>query len=226
MNQKPIAVSKLTPGYEAWLRKLCPELEIVSFEGRDPGDFRSRVRQFSGLVLTGGGDIHPSLYGNMDAEHHCRDIDIRRDELEFGMLEVALTCNLAVLGICRGLQVLNVFLGGTLIPDIPSIPGKLPHKGQADLNHKISIEPDSHLFGISGAGTVIVNSSHHQSVETPGSGLLITAYSEDGIIEAAELRDQNRHFCVAVQWHPERMDFENPMSGRLGKMFIENLDRD
>jgi putative glutamine amidotransferase len=225
MKQKSIAVSKLAPKYEAWLQKLCPGLEIVNFDGRDPGDFRSRVQQYSGLVLTGGGDIHPSLYGNPDTEHYCQGIDIRRDELEFSMLEAALTCDLPILAICRGLQVLNVFLGGTLIPHIPAIPGKLRHKDQLDVNHGVSINPDSQLFRISGTHNEIVNSSHHQAIEKPGSGLLITAFSEDGIAEAAELRDHNRRFCVAVQWHPERMEVENPLSGRVGLAFINEVGK-
>jgi putative glutamine amidotransferase len=226
MMQRSIAVSKLAPNYEAWLKRLCPGLEIVNFDGREPGDFRIRVQEYSGLVLTGGGDIHPSLYGNPDTEHYCQGIDIRRDELEFSMLEAALTCNMPILAICRGLQVLNVFLGGTLIPHIPSLPGKLLHKDQADVNHGISINPDSELFRISRTHNPIVNSSHHQAIDKPGSGLLITAISEDGITEAAEVKDHNRRFCVGVQWHPERMDWENPMSNGLGKVFIKEVMKD
>jgi putative glutamine amidotransferase len=226
MKKISIAVSRLAPNYEAWLQKLCTGLEIVNFEGRDPCDFRSRVREYSGLLLTGGGDIHPSLYGNPDTEHHCQGIDIRRDELEFSMLEAALTCNTPILAICRGLQVLNVFLGGTLIPHIPALPGKLLHKDQADVNHGISINPGSELSRISRNHNPIVNSSHHQAIDKPGSGLLITAFSEDGIAEAAEVNDHNTRFCVAVQWHPERMKLENPMSGGLGKVFIKEVMED
>jgi putative glutamine amidotransferase len=218
-----IAVSKLAPNYEVWLRKLCPALEIVNFEGRAPGDFRSRVQEYSGLVLTGGGDIHPSLYGNTDEEKYCHGIDIQRDELEFNMLEAALTCGLPILAICRGMQVLNVFLGGTLIPHLPALPGKLVHKGPQDTNHSISVSQDSLLFGITGTANAMVNSSHHQAIEKAGTGLLITALSKDGIAEAAELTDHSDLFCVAVQWHPERMELENPMSGDLGKAFIETL---
>ena len=189
MKQISIAVSRLAPNYEAWLQKLCPGMEIVNFDGRDPGDFRSRIQEYSGLVLTGGGDIHPSLYGNPDTEHHCQGIDIKRDELEFNMLEAALMRELPILAICRGLQVLNVFLGGTLIPHIPALSGKLPHKDQQDVYHSVSISPDSQLFRITGTSHEMVNSSHHQAIEKPGSGLQITASSEDGIIEAAELND-------------------------------------
>jgi putative glutamine amidotransferase len=218
-----IAVSRLATNYETWLQELGPDIEIVNFDGRDPGDFRSRVQEYSGLVLTGGGDIHPSLYGNPDTEHHCQGIDIKRDELEYGMLEAALTCELPILAICRGLQVLNVFLGGTLIPHIPALPDKLVHKDQQDVHHSVSLNPESELFRITGIMEETVNSSHHQAIENPGSGLVITAYSADGIAEAAELSDRNRQFCLAVQWHPERMDLENPLSGKLGRAFLNTV---
>jgi putative glutamine amidotransferase len=223
MKQISIAVSALAPNYETWLKKLYPGWRIVNFDSVGPGDFRDRVREYSGLVLTGGGDIHPSLYGYADAEHYCQGINIRRDELEFGMLEAALTAGLPILAICRGLQVLNVFLGGTLVPHIPALPGKLIHKDQEDVKHDISINPDSELFRITGTGNGSVNSSHHQAVDKPGSGLLITALSKDGIAEAAELQDHDRRFCMAVQWHPERMDVENPFSGRLGLAFVRKV---
>jgi putative glutamine amidotransferase len=223
MKQISIAVSRLAPNYEAWLQKLGPGLEIADFDGRDPGDFRRRIREFSGFVLTGGGDIHPSLYGNPDSEHYCQGIDIKRDELEFNMLEAALTYELPIFAICRGLQVLNVFLGGTLIPHIHALPDKLLHKDQQDVTHGVSINTDSQLFRITGTRYEKVNSSHHQAIEKPGSGLQITAFSSDGIAEAAELGDHHRRFCVAVQWHPERMNMENPLSGRLGFAFLKRV---
>jgi putative glutamine amidotransferase len=223
MKQISIAVSRLASNYEAWLQKLGPGLELVNFDGRDPGDFSRRVREYSGLVLTGGGDIHPSLYGNPDSEHHCQGIDIKRDELEFNMLEAALTWELPILAICRGLQVLNVFLGGTLIPHIPALPDRLLHKDQQDVFHDVTINPDSQLFRITGTRGEMVNSSHHQAIEKPGSGLRITASSADGLAEAVELSDHDRRFCVAVQWHPERMDMENPLSGRIGLAFMKRV---
>jgi putative glutamine amidotransferase len=223
MKQISIAVSRLAPNYEAWLQKLCPGMEIVNFDGRDPGDFRKQVREYSGLVLTGGGDIHPSLYGNPDTEHQCQGIDITRDELEYNMFEAALTCELPVLAICRGLQVINVFLGGSLIPHIPALPDKIVHKEQQDVYHLVSINHDSQLFRITGTNNGMVNSSHHQAIEKLGSGLKISAFSADGIAEAAELNDHDRRFCVAVQWHPERMSLENPLSGMLGSAFMKRV---
>jgi putative glutamine amidotransferase len=218
-----IAVSKLGPNYELWLKKLGPELELVNFDARDPGDFTSQVQLYSGLVLTGGGDLHPSLYGSPDTGNYCQGIDIKRDDLEFKLLDAALTCGIPILAICRGMQLLNVFLGGTLIPHIDALPGHIIHKGQNDVYHGISISQESHLFAIAGIPNETVNSSHHQALDIPGSGLVITAFSEDGIPEAAELSGENGQFCIAVQWHPERMDVENPLSGKIGRAFIRSL---
>ncbi len=223
IKQVSIAVSRCTSNYETWLKKVCPGVDIVNFDDRDPGDFKRSVPSYSGLVLTGGGDIHPSLYGNPDTEHHCQGIDIRRDELEFSMLEAALTVGLPVLAICRGLQVLNVFLGGTLIPHIPALAGSLVHKDLQDVQHNVSVNPDSQLFRIAGRVSGTVNSSHHQAIEKLGSGLIITANSADGIAESVEFIDNNRLYCVAVQWHPERMDLENPLSGGIGYAFMKRV---
>ncbi len=218
-----IAVSRLGPNYEIWLKKLDPSLEIVNYEGRDRDDFKNRVDQFAGLVLSGGGDIHPSLYGNFDPEHHCQGIDIKRDDLEFSMLEAALTCGIPILAICRGMQLLNVFLGGTLITDIGALSGHIIHKDRQDVYHEISVLPGSQLNRIAGITGETVNSSHHQAMDKTGSGLLISAYSEDGIPEAAEFIEQRRQFCLAVQWHPERMSLEHPLSGKIGHAFINIL---
>jgi len=223
IRKTAIAISKLSTNYEDWLKKLNPGLDLVNFDSCDPGDFRRTIGEFSGLVLSGGGDIHPSLYGNPDTGNQCQGIDVKRDELEFSMIEAALIRKLPILAICRGLQVLNVFLGGTLIPHIPDLHGKVMHKDIQDVNHPVIVYPDSQLYRITETINCTVNSSHHQAIENPGSGLVITAYSEDGIAEAAELKEPGGFFCLAVQWHPERMDFENPLSGKLGMAFMKTV---
>jgi putative glutamine amidotransferase len=221
-----IAVSRLSLNYETWLRNLDKEFKIVDHNGMDPADFRKKIGQFSGLVLSGGGDIHPSLYGNPDTEHYCQGIDIKRDDLEFNMLEAALTRGIPVLAICRGMQILNVFLGGTLIPHIAALSGHIRHKDQQDVQHEVSISAGSQLFHITGVRSETANSSHHQAIDKLGSGLVISAYSADGIAEAAELSDPDRQFCVAVQWHPERMNLESPLSGKIGRAFLNKMMND
>ncbi len=117
------------------------------------------------------------------------------------------------------------FWAERLIPHIPALPGKLLHKDQQDVNHSSFSQSGIHnCSGLQEPSNEMVNSSHHQAIEKPGSGLMITAFSEDGIAEAAELSDHDGQFCVAVQWHPERMEFENPLSGKLGTGFYKKND--
>ena len=144
-----------------------------------------------GLVLTGGGDVDPSLYG---AEQHAltKHIFRERDDLERELIEEAEQKDLPILGICRGLQMLNVTRGGTLHQHIEG------HKGA---EHSMRPEPGSRIAVFVGTEDYTVNSRHHQAVKGIGGGLIVTAWAADGIIEAIE--DPARRFLVAVQWHPE-----------------------
>jgi putative glutamine amidotransferase len=158
-----------------------------------------------GLLLTGGDDVNPALYG--ETPHPSYDVsEPGRDAFEIDLVRRALAADLPVLAICRGLQVLNVALGGTLIQDIPSEPVRLlPHDtdGPATtLAHTVAVTPGSCLATLVGPDdTRAVNSRHHQAVRVPGRGLVVTATSPDGVIEAAEV--PAARFCVGVQWHPE-----------------------
>ena len=157
-----------------------------------------------GLLLTGGDDVDPALYG--EAPHATYDVsEPGRDAFEIDLVRRALAADLPVLAICRGLQVLNVALGGTLIQDIPSEPAPtLQHdaEGATTLAHTVAVTPGSCLAALIGPDdTRAVNSRHHQSVRVPGQGLVVTATSSDGVIEGAEV--PAARFCVGVQWHPE-----------------------
>jgi putative glutamine amidotransferase len=158
-------------------------------------------------------DVDPAHYG---AKRHaaCADADAARERTDFTLLEHALITGKPVLAVCYGIQSLNVFLGGTLIQDIPSElatkivhspeEDELPGGGEApDAMHGASFEP-GRVLALSGAVQAEVNSSHHQSVLEPGRGLRITAHAPDGVVEAVEWIDDS-HWIVGVQWHPERM---------------------
>lgn len=156
-----------------------------------------------GLLLTGGGDVDPARYGRQ--RHASVDnVDPLRDETEILAVAEALRLGLPVFGICRGIQVLNVALGGTLIQDIPThfAPRAATHR---DVDHGVRVEPASRL-GALWPAEMTVNSKHHQAVETLADGLRPTAWSPDGIIEAAESADGKD--VLAVQCHPETLAAE------------------
>jgi len=190
--------------YEAALRRAGAEVRVVG-----PGDpIAEIVGTVDGVLLTGGGDVDPALYG--EAPHPAFSAaEPGRDAFEIALARQSLDADLPLFAICRGIQVLNVARGGTLVQDIPDqLPGSLEHKvGEppASIAHDIAVTPGSRLDSILGsavtAGTCPVNSRHHQSIKAVGAGLIVTAVAADGVIEAVE--DPGRRWCVGVQWHPE-----------------------
>lgn len=171
-----------------------------------PGISEDAYADIDGLLLTGGGDIHPD---NFDAEWHptLYNVDTDRDALEIPLCQEAIAADLPVFGICRGIQIMSVAMGGSLYQDIPSeFPKEAscqsPIKG-VDSRHTIEIEPNSRLNRITGKRTDEVNSAHHQAVREKGEGFEVTARTKEGIIEAMENR--SKQFVLGVQYHPERM---------------------
>lgn len=164
------------------------------------------LERVDGLLLTGGEDVHPALYGAA-AHRALGRVTAERDAWELELVRVARRRRIPTLAICRGIQVLNVALGGTLIQDIPEErPSDLRHEqaaGRSDRTHRIRVEPGSRLATLFGAGAE-VNSMHHQAVDRVASGLQVTALAPDGIIEGVEATDG--WWAVAVQWHPEELD--------------------
>jgi len=159
---------------------------------------------FDGLLLTGGCDIDPKQYGQERAPE-TQEPNPGRDRMEIGLLGEALDRDLPLLGICRGLQLLNVYHGGTLIQHLkgdPHRPGQRPKADRSKPMHEVSVAADTRLAGVLGVGQHPVNSRHHQAVDRLGAGLLVSAKSvNDGIVEGLEV--PGREFAVAVQWHPE-----------------------
>jgi putative glutamine amidotransferase len=196
--------TRLLPDYEESVRRAGGTPLLVDREGASPGD---AIRRVHGLLLTGGGDVHPSLYGA--AVHPAFDAaEPGRDEFEIALVRAAFEADLPVLAICRGIQVLNVARGGTLVQDIPTeLPGALQHRVPEPRDaraHDVALTSQSLLHRVLGsprAARVGVNSRHHQAIGALGSGLAVTAVASDGVIEAVE--DPSRTFCLGVQWHPE-----------------------
>jgi putative glutamine amidotransferase len=178
-------------------------LPLVLAPGRpeDAADLLSRV---SGLMLTGGGDVDPQVYGEAPHATIGRVIP-ERDAFEMALCRQALARRMPVLAICRGQQVLNVATGGTLVQDIPSqLAGAKDHDPDTErwaVAHQVNILPGTRLRAILGTDTVAVNSFHHQAVKDPGRGVVVSARAEDGVVEGIEVPEQP--FVVGVQWHPE-----------------------
>lgn len=182
------------------------------------------VEELDGLMIIGGGDINPSRYGKADQLSRCDDIDDRRDEFESDVIKRALNARLPILAICRGMQMMNVHLGGSLIIDLRAA-GYNDHSAyeKDDRYHKASSIEGSLFREITGQAELTVNSSHHQGVERLGKGLIAGAISPDNVIEAAEWADkQSSPFLLMVQYHPERMnDPNNPASRNVAERFLK-----
>ncbi len=199
-------------------------LPILIPVGLNSETLRAIYERLDGVLLPGGGDIDPVNYGE---ERHplTSHIDVLRDETEIAVARWAVADDLPLFGICRGHQLINVALGGTLIQDIPSEVGETLTHDTSDKAprgtrpHSVEINPSSQLSQIIGLTHVEVNSIHHQAVEKPASDLCVTAYAADGVIEAAEI--PGKRFALTVQWHPEDLVSDDPAMRRLFSAFVD-----
>lgn len=212
--------------YAAWISQDA-DVEVIKL-GYVLNDF-DVIKKCQGVLLTGGEDVHSRFYNRPDLLKFCYpdDVDERRDEFDLSVINYTQENRLPLLGICRGLQITNVFFGGTLIPDLPSF-GKFNHSKFSegkDRYHTISIDPHSQLNQICSKVEGQVNSAHHQSVKHVGAGLVANCFSQEGVIEGLERTDpKNRSYLMLVQWHPERMnDQSNPLTANIKKSFLDQL---
>ncbi|CAN5484062.1 hypothetical protein BH10BAC5_BH10BAC5_24780 [soil metagenome] len=190
--------------YINWLE--AADISYRIFDWEKSGDVEM-LSECSGLILTGGSDIYPEVYCDWDTPDMKGKYLPERDGYELNLLSKALDLKMPVFGICRGLQLINVYFRGSLIFDIEDI-RKVNHRKIAentDRMHLINIFPDTLLSEIMKESKVEVNSSHHQAADRTGEGLMINCRSEDGIVEGLEYADKKeKSFLIAVQFHPER----------------------
>lgn len=175
---------------------------------------------YDGLLLMGGSDVNPELYGEQpQPETDAPDTD--RDRLEYHLISEAMGRDMPILAICRGLQILNAWHGGSLVQHLdPSLGHQVRSTDKGEPVHAVDIEPGSLLERIAGQSTWQVNSRHHQAVRRPGAGLRINARDpRDGTIEGLERPD--RRFVLAVQWHPEDQLSRCPEQMALFRSFAE-----
>lgn len=209
--------------YEQWLRAAGAAGEVIDLWSLPASERGVVLATCDGIVLTGGPDIEPSRYGQGDRLEEC-SVDLERDEAEFALFEQAQEHKMPVLAICRGLQLINVALGGSLIVDIPAdIPTDIEHRSinHVESVHPVKVEPGSLIAKICRAAVGTINSSHHQAAEHLPEHLRCAAVSPDGIIEAFEWSEPSgKGFMLGVQWHPERMDYNSPFSLPIARHFL------
>jgi putative glutamine amidotransferase len=227
-GQIRIAVSKTFGTYEAWLKKADPSVEIVNMYGRKIDSAVIMLESCSGLLLTGGEDVNPSRYGKENELSKCEEIDNYRDSLEFALIKKAVALKMPVFGICRGEQILNVAMGGTLFTDIPTDVGiTVIHRsssGTTGCPHLVKIDKNSVLFRLTAITRDTVNSYHHQAIDKIAPGFRITAYSQNGVAEAMErIAPEGKPFMMAVQWHPEKATQKPELSKPLGDNFMKHV---
>jgi putative glutamine amidotransferase len=194
----------------------------------DDATLRSIYTRLDGVFLPGGADIDPTSYGR---EPHplCDKTDRERDRVELALARWAMEDGKPVLGVCRGMQLVNVAAGGSLYEDLAEqLPGSIKHdyfpfKGQSfardHLAHEVEVRGGSRLAELFGAGQLPVNSMHHQGVRDLGAGLTATATAPDGLIEAIE--GTGNSYLVAVQWHPEALTDRDAKTRRLFSDFVD-----
>ena len=197
-------------------------LPLIAAPNLPTDDLEDLVELGDGFLLCGGGDVEPSRYGG-EACVRLGGVDLPRDQFEIDLLQALLQADKPLLAICRGVQVLNVALGGTLICDIAS---QLPQAGKHDyypgferdlVVHEVSIQPGTLLAKTLGVHRVGTNSLHHQALDKVGTGLVVNARTDDNVIEGVEM--PSKRFVLGLQWHPECMP-ESPQMQQLFAAFI------
>ena len=193
---------------------------VVLMPGADGAALLDRL---DGLVLTGGADVDPALYGEA-RDPETQFVDVRRDDLEIPLTRAAFDSGLPILAICRGQQVLNVALGGSLVQHLAAHPKADYEADRSVITHSMRLDPGSYLAEVLGAGEVPVNSFHHQAVKDVAPALAAVGWSEDGVVEAVEARlDPGR--VLSVQCHPEELTRSQPWARRLFEAFVERATR-
>ncbi|MDD6189547.1 MAG: gamma-glutamyl-gamma-aminobutyrate hydrolase family protein [Clostridiales bacterium] len=181
-------------------------IPVMLHPSEDEAVLNQLIESCDGFIFSGGQDIEPAFYGEEKLDF-CEECMAERDSYEIKFLKLVLDCNKPVLGICRGIQVFNVLLGGSLYQDVPSQLGAaVKHRagvvGETAM-HRVAVCENTPLSRLTGDSVINVNSFHHQAIKMPAPGLKIMAKAEDGVIEAVYLPEKS--FAMAVQWHPERM---------------------
>jgi putative glutamine amidotransferase len=214
-------------GKSAVVRSLHESVEPVEVIRVSAGEGNfSALEDCDGLVLSGGIDIHPALYGGSLEYTKAPEQgwEKKRDLFERAALEQAWARGLPVLGVCRGLQLINITLKGTLVQDLGDTGDAIHERDRVDKRHPVHLVADTLLAAVTGLETAEANSAHHQAIDRLGEGLVVNCRAGDGTIEGIEWSDPaGRSFMLAVQWHPERMFMEGMSDAGLYRAIRERF---
>lgn len=214
-----IAISKAKPdkwygNYPEWVHKADSKVKIINMYELGLDSALLVLDNCDGLIVSGGADVYPGWYGKLADTARCGEFDRYRDTLEIELIRKAISLKMPLVGICRGEQILNVTLGGSLIIDIPTDhDATIKHRlvDWENCYHHIQLTKGSLLSKLSLQSEGKVNSNHHQAIDRLADELKISSIARDGIIESVEWKNpQDKGFMIAVQWHPERLDTVNP----------------
>lgn len=217
LDNKPFRIY-MKSKYVISLMKSGARVKWIDMKDREK--MKKQLASCDGLLLPGGGDLQPHLYGQ-EVDPKCGKPDVARDEGEWAILEEFLPTGKPILGICRGIQLMNVFCGGTLHQDIVdiSICKHSDFKNRAGFTHKIILTPGTKLHSILGTDYCTANSMHHQAAAEIATGLTVSAVSADGIVEGLEKPDHP--FFMGVQWHPEHMYRKDESQRKVFAAFVD-----
>ncbi len=219
-NSKTIILSKSGNNYIKWIE----DENIIILDAYTIENTDSILALADGIILTGGEDINPLLYNNTSNLAMCEPINYRRDSLEQKLFDFAFRHQIPLIGVCRGMQMMNVTTGGSLYGDLPSEIGTtVLHRNNGEVIHDIVVTDTCSLIFPLGQDTFIVNSWHHQGLKDVSAYLKVVAESYDGLAEAVVMDKAFHPFMIAVQFHPERLKEKNPIHIQMRKSFYEAM---
>ncbi len=224
-NEEPltIALSKDNKNCHTWIASADSTAEVIELYTSSINEALTRLESCDALIITGGNDVYPGRYGKEADTIRCGRFDLRRDTLEIALIHKAIELGMPLLGICRGEQITNVALGGSLIIDIPTDVDTIVNHRLRQGYHEVTIESGTLMAQTTNVTNGNVTSAHHQAIDQLAEPLKISARSSlDGVVEAVEWKEpEGKSFLMAIQWHPERDMSGDPLSWNILNLLLQ-----